>query len=134
VEAANGHLIVHIRNHNAENKNETLQTVSTDGGKTWSRPAPIGVWGLPSHLLRMGNGNLVMTYGYRRQPFGNQARVSFNHGRTWSAPVAVSADGLNGDLGYPSTVEVTPGELFTLWYEVAQPGAAAILRTARYRL
>ena len=44
---------------------------SNDGGRTWSIPRPIGVWGLPSHLLRLRNGRILMTYGYRRAPCGN---------------------------------------------------------------
>ena len=36
VEAANGDLITHIRNHNKKHNRETLQTESRDGGKTWS--------------------------------------------------------------------------------------------------
>jgi hypothetical protein len=76
-------LIAHIRNHNTPNDRETLQSESTDGGKTWSTPRPIGVWGLPSHLLRLADGRLVMTYGYRRDPRGNHARVSRDHGLTW---------------------------------------------------
>jgi sialidase-1 len=47
VEAADGRLIVQIRNHNPVNAGETLQTESSDGGKSWSMPRPIGVWGLP---------------------------------------------------------------------------------------
>jgi sialidase-1 len=133
VEATNGHLIVHIRNHNEANRNETLQTESTDGGKTWSVPHPIGVWGLPSHLLRLTNGNLVMTYGYRRSPRGNHARLSTDHGRTWSEPVVLSDDGF-GDLGYPSSVELPSGDLLALWYEVLERNQPASLRTARYRL
>lgn len=133
VEAANGHLIVHIRNHNAANKNETLQTESTDGGKTWSTPHAIGVWGLPSHLLRLANGKLLMSYGHRRAPIGNQARVSKDHGRSWSEPIVLSKDGI-GDLGYPSTVELPSGELVSLWYEVLAKGSPATLRTARFSL
>ena len=52
VETIDGRLIVHIRNHNAANAKETLQCESCDGGKTWTVPHPIGVWGLPSHLPR----------------------------------------------------------------------------------
>lgn len=48
VEAANGRIIVHIRNHNPQNQGETLQTESVDGGRTWTVPHAIGVWGLPS--------------------------------------------------------------------------------------
>ena len=52
----------------------------------------IGVWGLPSHLLRLQTGHLLMTYGHRRPPFGNQGpRVSRDHGRTWSEPLIISA-------------------------------------------
>ena len=47
-----------------------------------------------------------MSYGYRREPFGNQARVSHNHGKTWSDPITLSDDGVAGDLRYPSTVEL----------------------------
>ncbi|HWH68305.1 MAG TPA: sialidase family protein, partial [Candidatus Sulfotelmatobacter sp.] len=52
VETADGRILVHIRNHNPANNNETLQTESTDGGHTWSVPRAISVWGLPSFLLR----------------------------------------------------------------------------------
>jgi len=88
------------------------------------------VWGLPSHLLRLRDGRLLMSYGYRRPPFGNQARVSDNHGRTWSAPMTISDDGASGDLGYPSTVERPDGSLVTLWYERLKNSPRAVLRQA----
>jgi hypothetical protein len=95
VETSPGRLIAQIRNHNAANARETLQSESTDSGKTWSIPHPIGVWGLPSHLVRLRDDRLLMTYGYRRQPFGNQARLSTDRGRNWSEPIVISADGSN---------------------------------------
>jgi len=134
VEAANKTLIAHIRNHNPQNERETLQSESTDGGKTWSVPKPIGVWGLPSHLLRLRDGRLLMSYGYRRKPHGNQVRVSADHGATWSEALTLSNDGMNGDLGYPSTVELGNGELLTVWYELQNGSPRAQLRQARWRL
>jgi hypothetical protein len=134
VEAAAGQIIVQIRNHNKTHQRETLQTESTDGGKTWSPPHPIGVWGLPSHLLRLKNGHLLMTYGYRRPPFGNQARISTDHGQTWSEPLIISDDGAGYDLGYPSTVELDGGELLTVWYEQMKGLPNAVLRQARWKL
>jgi hypothetical protein len=134
VQAADGRVVVHIRNHNPQNANETLQTESTDGGRTWTTPHGIGVWGLPSHLLRLADGRLLMSYGYRRAPFGNQARISADHGATWSAPIVISEDGAGGDLGYPSTVELEGGKLLTVWYESLRGSTHAVLRQARWSL
>lgn len=134
VEASDGRILLQIRNHSKVNERETLQCVSRDGGKNWSKPEAIGVWGLPSHLLRLRDGRLLMTYGYRRQPHGNLARVSEDHGATWSAPLTISADGVGGDLGYPSTVELGDGSLLTAWYERMADQSNAVLRQARWRL
>jgi sialidase-1 len=134
VDAGDGRILVHIRNHNKANDGETLQSESTDGGKTWSVPRAIGVWGLPSFLLRLRSGKLIMTYGHRRPPFGNQARLSADHGRTWSEPFIISGDGTCGDLGYPSTVELQDRSLLTVWYESLKAGSHAVLRQARWRL
>ena len=76
VETADGRILVHIRNDNETNPREILQSESTNRGMTWSTPRAIGVWGLPSHLLRLKDGRLVMRYGHRRRPLGVQARVS----------------------------------------------------------
>jgi len=134
VETAGKHILVQIRNHNKVNAGETLQCESSDGGKTWSEPRAMGVWGLPSHLVRLGDARLLMTYGYRRAPFGNQARLSQDHGRTWSQPLTISGDGASGDLGYPSTVELAAGQFATLWYERLKTSPKAVLRLARWSL
>jgi hypothetical protein len=134
VEAADGTLVVHIRNHNPNNALETLQSESTDSGKTWTEPHSIGVWGMPSHLTRLRDGRLLMTYGYRQVPFGNQARISTDHGKSWSDPILLSQDGTSGDLGYPSTVELADGSFLTVWYESVKDPKLAVLRQARWKL
>ena len=134
VETADGRILVHIRNHNKTNPNETLQTESADGGKTWSAPKAIGVLGLPSHLLKLRDGRLLMSYGYRHDPAGNQARVSADQGRSWSAPLVISSDSPSWDVGYPSTVELSGGVLLTVWYEALKGSSRAVLRQARWVL
>lgn len=134
VECADGRILVQIRNHNKTNDGETLQCESSDGGKTWSTPHAIGVWGLPSHLLRLRDDCLLMSYGHRRAPLGNQARLSCDHGETWSAAMIVSGDGTSGDLGYPSTVQLGDDSLLTIWYERLKQSPNAVLRQARWRL
>lgn len=134
VEADNGTIIVQIRNWNERNQGETLQSESLDGGLSWSIPHEIGVWGLPSHLLKLSDGRLMMTYGYRREPFGNQARISDNHGLTWSDPITISDDGTCTDLGYPSTVELDSHHFLTIWYERKRDEKRAILRQAKWSI
>ena len=84
--------------------------------------------------MRLRDGRLLMTYGHRRPPFGNQARTSTDHGRTWSEPLVISADGASGDLGYPSTVELGDGSLATVWYELSKGSPRAVLRQARWSI
>jgi hypothetical protein len=134
VEAVDGKIVAHIRNHNKTNSGETLQTESTDGGRTWTAPQSIGVWGLPSFLLRLRSGLLLMTYGHRRAPLGNQARVSPDNGQSWSDPMILSGDGVSSDLGYPSTVQLEDESLLTVWYELMKGSSRAVLRQARWTL
>jgi hypothetical protein len=75
-----------------------------------------------------------MSYGYRRQPIGNLARVSVDNGSTWSEPLTISDDAKSGDMGYPSTIECDDGTLVTVWYELLAGSPNAQLRQARWRL
>lgn len=134
VECPSGRLVAQIRNHNSANSRETLQSESEDGGHTWSVPHAIGVWGLPSHLLRLEDGRLLMTYGHRREPFGCQARISDDEGRNWSEAMILYGDGAGGDLGYPSTVELADSTLLSVWYELMAGTSWAVLRQARWHL
>lgn len=133
-EAADGRLVAQIRNHNQQNRHETLQSHSDDGGQTWSVPDSIGVWGYPSHLLRLQDGRLLMSYGHRRDPVGNLARLSSDGGRTWSEPMTISDDATSTDLGYPSTVQLQDGSLLTVWYERLSGSQNAVLRQAHWQL
>lgn len=134
VETSSGKILAHIRNHNPKNDREILQTESTDAGHTWTIPHPIGVWGLPSHLLRLSDGRLLMSYGYRRAPFGIHARISSDQGMIWSEPLTITSDGFNSDLGYPSTVECNDGSMVTVWYEVLKTSELAQIRQAKWRI
>jgi hypothetical protein len=75
-----------------------------------------------------------MTYSYRRDPGGNQARLSLDGGRNWSEPLSVSADATTWDLGYPSTVELADGTLLTVWYERLKDSPKAVLRQAHWTI
>ena len=134
VQAADGRLVVQIRNHNTRNAGETLQTMSTDGGTTWTSTKSIGVWGLPSHLVRLSDDRILMTYGHRRGPLGCQARISEDHGQSWSEAMVLYGDGENYDLGYATSAELSPGKFMSVWYEKPTSSKFASLRMARWSL
>ena len=75
-----------------------------------------------------------MTYGYRRDPGGNQARLSLDGGRTWSESLSITADATTWDVGYPSTVELADGTLLTAWYERMKDSTKAVLRQAHWTI
>jgi sialidase-1 len=148
VETTDRQLVLQIRNHNKANGGETLQSESSDGGKTWSVPHSIGVLGHPSHLLRLRDGRLLMTYGHRYPPLGNQARLSEDGGRTWLKPIIISSDGglvsdpwvwawkdaRVADFGYPASAQLGDGSLLTVWYEATAAAPRAVLRQAHWSL
>ena len=84
--------------------------------------------------MRLQDGRILMTYGHRRDPLGNQARISADEGITWSEPIIISGDGVSGDLGYPSTVQLKDGTLITVWYEKMQDYPKCVLRMAKWKL
>ena len=127
-------LIVQMRNHNERDNLQTLQCESTDGGKTWTVPRAIGVRGYPSHLLRLADGRLLMSYGCRIELMGQYARVSDDCGQSWSDPMYLGPNSVSADLGYPSTVQLSDGSLITIWYETPAEGAKTVIKMARWVL
>ena len=86
----------------------------------WTSPdnsRPLGFHGSPPHLLRHSAGALVLTYGYRQAPYGQRVALSRDDGATWERDWIIRDDGPDGDLGYPSTVELADGSLFTVCYQ-----------------
>ena len=119
VECSDGTLLGMLRREERPHFS-TWQTRSTDGGESWSTPERI-TFGAPPHLLRLRSGVLVLSYGYRQPGFGQRVRFSADEGKSWSEEYILRDDGPNGDLGYPSTVELSDGTLLTVYYH--SPGA-----------
>ena len=46
----------------------------------------------------------------------------------------LSGDGVGGDLGYASTVELPNGRLVTVWYESLKGSPHAVLRKAHWSI
>lgn len=103
-------------------------TRSSDRGRTWEPISKTPVWGYPQHLLPLRDGRLLMTYGYRRPPWGVRACLSRDQGKTWDIQneIILRMDGgtpegqkskvSDGDLGYPVSVQLEDGSIFTVYY------------------
>jgi sialidase-1 len=94
------------------------QVYSDDDGSTWSDPIPTPMMGFPPHLLVLSDGRLLCSYGRRAPPFGQRAMIS-EDGITWNhaAEITLRDDAPNHDLGYPVSIETTPGEILTFYYQ-----------------
>jgi tetratricopeptide (TPR) repeat protein len=81
-----GSLYCVLRTTDGNGAGPMYRTRSTDGGRTWSKPAVIAPNGVMPRLLRLGNGMLVLSSG---RP-GVQLRFSVSGlGDDWSEPVDV---------------------------------------------
>ena len=143
VELASGRLLgmIRLENHGGHNLESAgvvhfsmMQTESTDGGRMWSVPRPLNFHGSPPHLLRHTSGTVLLTYGYRQAPFGQRVAISRDDGKTWDHDWIIRDDGPDGDLGYPSTVELTDGSLLTVCYQKAAAGEKCSLLWSRWLL
>lgn len=140
LELPSGKIIGHIRFQDYTKKTpfrptfSIFQTESEDGGKTWTEARPTGVCGSPPHLLRHSSGVLIGTYGYRKKPFGERVMLSHNEGKSWASDFILRNDAPDGDLGYPSTVELGDGSLFSAYYQKHRKGEPCSLLWSRWRL
>lgn len=124
IELADGRLMGAIRYHIQRKDGYGLDTClsfSEDGGKSWSAPERLHISGSPPHLLRHSSGAIVLSYGYREKGYGQRARISRDEGKSWSEEIILRDDGESADLGYPCTIELEDGSLFTVYYQ-ALPG------------
>lgn len=94
---------------------------SGDNGASWrflNKPVPFTGphHGNPPCLVRLRDGRLMITYGYRAEPYGIRARISGDDGDTWSQEILLRTNGGTWDLGYTRTVQRTDGKLVTVYY------------------
>ena len=117
VQLPSGRIVAVFRAQTPDGRVFTVwQSVSDDGGTTFSEPRPLGVEGSPPHLMVHSSGALVLSYGRRKPPFGIRARISLDGGETYGEEIVLRDDGLDPDIGYPSTTELRDGALLTVYY------------------
>ena len=143
VKLADGHLLGQMRVNSAGvEKRQLMQSISADGGRSWSPVETTGLWGLPPQLLQHSSGALLSSYGHRRAPFGQRVALSFDAGKSWPEVFSfgeidyrerTNAEDVGEiyyqipDLGYPATVELEDGSLYSVWYQSRPDGTDALI-------
>ena len=93
---------------------------SNDNGATWdyvNTPiANTGAGGNPPAMIKLHDGRLCLTYGYRDAPHSIRARLSENNGATWGEDIILRDDGGNHDIGYTRTMQRGDGKAVTVYY------------------
>ena len=157
VELRDGRVLALARVQGPGDTGYLWQQASADGGQTWSEAVETRIWGYPAHLLQLQDGRLLCSYGYRREPAGIRAVVSNNGGWSWDladerilrddggtpAQAWSAADlklfkkkaGLAGapDLGYPRSIQLADGTIFSVYYFTAKDGITHVAAT-KWRL
>jgi sialidase-1 len=129
LEISPGRLLVMVRTAFSDSDQMYLyQATSDDGGYTWTELEQTSIWGYPAHLTRLSSGALLCVYGHRRDPFSIRAVLSYDEGRTWDTDNIITLYDFEYpcDMGYPVSLEVTPGQILTVFYSnLKQPHAPA---------
>jgi hypothetical protein len=109
-------------------------TRSKDAGRTWSTPVAVTKNGEhPADLVQLKDGRVLMTFGQRNAPRGVHALLSSDGGLTWGPEqhIQLATDAANVDCGYPSSVEVAPGRIATIYYQVDDTAKAPATAKAK---
>jgi sialidase-1 len=109
-----GHILAFVRT--GDDVDHMFRAESVNGGVTWGRLADSGITGHPPDLLKLQNGHILLTYGYRHKPYGVRAVISKDNAQTWGEEFILRDDGYTGDLGYPMSIQLEDGTIFTTDY------------------
>lgn len=135
-ELADGRLVAMYRYHAKDvGDGVSLQSESSDGGRTWTPLHRCGINGYPPHLTALKNGRLLCVYGKRTAgSFGEWACFSDDGGKTWDVDHEILlCRHWNGDLGYPASVEMPDGTIFTVYYQADKQGEKTCLMATRWK-
>jgi hypothetical protein len=95
---------------------------SNDGGRTWNFLKRIAYTDLglrngnPPSLVRLKDGRLVVTYGFRGVPYGIRAKISSDNGKSWGPEITLRDDARTWDMGYVRSVVRPDGKIATIYY------------------
>ena len=110
----------HKNNSIAQKEDSPLFTCeSFDNGNTWSVPVKRDFYSpSPFHALMLESGNVLVTYGYRYEPYGLRAFLLDSECSNFedSEDIILRDDGCGSDIGYTNSVLLNNGEVLITYY------------------
>lgn len=141
IETADGKIIALSRS------NCLRQSMSNDGGHTWSILKETPMIGYPAHLTRLSNNWILATYSRRTEPNpGQKACISKDNGKTWDYKNEITLsiadlpeEGIHDypsswDFGYPSSVEPDDGSIYTVYYQMPDKNKKPVIMATHWKI
>ncbi|XOV95296.1 MAG: sialidase family protein [Bacteroidota bacterium] len=115
-ETSKGDLVVFLRTSGFDDQSCIAR--STDGGKSFQPWEKMGFQGHPFHALRLPDDRVLLTYGYRHEPYGIRARILNKECTDYSSAseFIIREDGGTTDLGYPWSVLLNDTQALVVYY------------------
>ena len=90
---------------------------SADGGKTFKWES-MGFRGHPLNALRLPDDRVLLTYGYRHEPYGIRARILNSECTDFktASEIILREDGGNSDIGYTWPVHLEKNRVLVTYY------------------
>lgn len=123
--------LLHVRTgvgSSPSNKGDLVQSISEDGGKTWSPYKSLGFVAHAPELLKLENGVLISSFrwldweGIKATREAVSMVYSLDGGETWSDVIEILDCGAV-ECGYPGMVELPDNKILVVYYT---PGGSGI--------
>ena len=127
---SNNKLICFMRT--ADAKDRIATAISLDFGNTWQNWQLHDAIGHPSHALSLGDGRILLVYGYRHKKYGIRARILDNRSCKLaqaflqSDEFIIRDDAASADVGYPWGLKLNDGRIFVTYYFTGADGIREI--------
>jgi sialidase-1 len=128
-ETPKGDLVAFLRTANLDD--QACIARSTDGGESFTQWQEMGFQGHPLHAIRLSDNRVLLTYGYRHEPYGIRARIlnpECTDFRT-ATEIILRDDGGSTDLGYPWAVQLDDKRVLVTYYFNINNGSRHIAGT-----
>lgn len=128
-ETPKGDLVAFLRTGNFDD--QACIARSTDGGKTFRKWEKMGFQGHPLNALRLPDNRVLLTYGYRHEPYGIRARILNAECTDFAtaSEIVLRDDGGNFDLGYTWPVLLDNNRVLVVYYFNKDNGIRSISGT-----